>query len=56
MDITKEIKKTTLYLEPAIIAKLDKIKDRRQKDNPRILITYRALINEFLEAALKNVK
>lgn len=49
-------KKTTVYIEPPLLEKLDKIKNKRQKENPRVLITYRALINEFLEIALKNVK
>jgi len=49
-------KKTTIYIEPEILKKIDKIKETRQEKNPRILITYKALINEFLELALKNIK
>lgn len=51
-----DIKKTTVYIEPDILKKLEKVKAIRQEKNPRIYITYRALINEFLEIALKNVK
>lgn len=55
-NIFMENKKTTVYIEPSIFKELKKIKQKRQSDNPRILITYKALINELLELALKNQK
>lgn len=51
-----QAKRTSVFIEPDILKKLQKVKDTRQKETPHINITYRALIHEFLESALKNVK
>lgn len=52
----QENNKTTVYIEPDIMTKLKSVKAARQAKNPRVNITLRALINEFLEQALKNIK